>query len=212
VNARTLEKALADRVGEPGLTIGPIELQHLQDYWSLLARWNHKVNLTSLPLQNYPAPSVDRLIVEPLEAARFVQRSSFVWFDLGSGGGSPAIPLKIVRPLGRLTMVESRSKKAAFLREVVRVLRMTEATVIQERADTVSKEGVQCSADLVTVRAVRLERSLQQAIGDLLKVGGRAFLFASEGGSVPQLKRLSFVSSHELPRTRSVLHVYSRLD
>ena len=48
--------------------------------------------------------------------------SDALWFDIGSGGGSPAIPLKLARPTLPLPMVESKTRKAVFLREAVRAL------------------------------------------------------------------------------------------
>jgi 16S rRNA (guanine527-N7)-methyltransferase len=211
VSASRLEEILLERAGRSGLTISPTEVLQLEEYWAVLARWNQKVNLTALPLGNYPARSVDRLILEPLAAARLVQVPSFVWFDLGSGGGSPAIPLKILCPLGRLTMVESKSRKAAFLREVVRTLRLADVEVVQRRIDVPSAgKLVRGNVDLVTLRAVRLDASVQRAILELLKPGGRAFLFASAERKIPLMEGLALVSSYELPGSKAVLYVYSR--
>ena len=62
------------------------------------------------------------------------------WFDLGSGGGSPAIPLKLVRPDARLTMVESKTRKAAFLREAVAQSGAADAAeVADERFEELSR-------------------------------------------------------------------------
>ena len=91
------------------------EIRLLGEYWILLARWNARVNLTALPLDGYPPESLDRLILEPLLALRAIPPVPAMWFDVGSGGGSPAIPIKIARPNASLVMVESRSRKAALL-------------------------------------------------------------------------------------------------
>src|SRR5580765_4893771 len=96
----------------------------LETYYRLLAHWNRRINLTTLPLNPTTDQAVDRLFIEPLAAARHLPLESPVWFDVGSGGGSPAIPLRLVNRTGELVMVESREKKAAFLREVVRALRI----------------------------------------------------------------------------------------
>ncbi|MBW8866026.1 MAG: class I SAM-dependent methyltransferase, partial [Acidobacteria bacterium] len=106
----------------------------LEQYFSLLARWNPKVNLTALPLNPPGDETFDRLFVEPVVAAAHIEPLNFrdaplKWIDLGSGGGSPAIPLKIVRPSWHLTMVEAKERKAAFLREAIRALRLQEADV-----------------------------------------------------------------------------------
>jgi 16S rRNA (guanine527-N7)-methyltransferase len=73
--------------------------------------------------------------------------------DLGSGAGFPALPIKIWLPAICLTLIESHHKKAAFLREATRSLRLTDVNVIAERVERlVSTSPPQ--ADLVTLRAV----------------------------------------------------------
>jgi 16S rRNA (guanine527-N7)-methyltransferase len=153
--------------------LGPLEA-----YFRLLTHWNAKINLTSLPLIEPSDEAFDRLLVEPLAAATHVPDVSKVWYDLGSGGGSPAIPLKIARPALRLTMIESKERKAAFLREAIRTVGLAETTVLNERfeemAETPGNSGV---ADLVTVRAVKADPALFTTAGLLLSAQGRLLLF-----------------------------------
>ncbi len=61
--------------------------------------------------------------------------------DLGSGGGSPAIPLKIARPEFALAMVESKGRKSAFLRDVIRQLSLSRAEVVTDRFENLVAEG-----------------------------------------------------------------------
>src|ERR1700681_1711373 len=113
---------LLSRATQARLTVAASEIDQLEAYYHLLSRWNRTINLTALSLEPLCDDTVDRLLIEPLAVAFHVPDSRAGWFDLGSGGGSPAIPLKIVRPLLGLTMVEARARKAAFLREVIRDL------------------------------------------------------------------------------------------
>jgi 16S rRNA (guanine527-N7)-methyltransferase len=154
-------------------------LEPLEAYFRLLAHWNAKINLTSLPLDPPTDEAFDRLLVEPLAASNQILRdTSSVWVDLGSGGGSPAIPLKIARPSLKLTMIESKERKGAFLREAVRVLELPDAFVETERfeASAAALEHV-ATADLVTARAVRTDAEFFQTVGRMLKDGGQLFLF-----------------------------------
>jgi 16S rRNA (guanine527-N7)-methyltransferase len=177
-------------------------MRRLEEYYELLARWNGRINLTSLPLEGHPDESIDRLIVEPLAAARFIDNASLIWFDLGSGGGSPAIPLKIVKPKLRLVMVESRARKAAFLREAVRTLELGETSVICSRVEDLSSES-DGLADLVTVRAVRLDEAFVKSSVSLLDPSGRIILFsATSSASVPGFR---VVNDAPLPGGGSVL-------
>jgi 16S rRNA (guanine527-N7)-methyltransferase len=193
---------LLSRAGQAGVTVAGPEIDQLEAYYHLLSRWNRTINLTALSLEPLCDDTVDRLLIEPLAVALHVPDSRAGWFDLGSGGGSPAIPLKIVRPLLGLTMVEGRARKAAFLREVIRELALPDTAVVNERfealEDRTDFSGV---ASLVTVRAVRVESSLLSVSVHLLsRAGGRLFLLgrgeaAAQGG----LSRFKSVETVELP-------------
>ena len=178
--------------------LGPLEV-----YFRLLAQWNAKINLTSLPLNEPSDEAFDRLLVEPLAAASQVPDAPKVWYDLGSGGGSPAIPLKIARPALKLTMIESKERKAAFLREAIRTVGLAETTVLNERfeemAETPGHAGV---ADLVTVRAVKADSELFATAGLLLNTGGRLLLFRPAHDAVtdpPGFARVSTVLLTDTP-------------
>ena len=168
-------------------------LDPLEAYYRLLAHWNQTINLTALPLDPPTDETFDRLLVEPLAAAPHLTasisgvrhpsgpkgREAAAWFDLGSGGGSPAIPLLIARPAVHLTMIESKSRKAAFLREAVRELGFAgSAVVVDERfEDVVSQPERRQTAELVTVRAVRADAELFRIAAELLMPDGKLHLF-----------------------------------
>jgi 16S rRNA (guanine527-N7)-methyltransferase len=154
-------------------------LEPLEAYFQLLAHWNARINLTALPLDAPTDETFDRLLVEPLAAAKQMPNDvPLVWFDLGSGGGSPAIPLKIARPALKLTMVESKERKGAFLREAIRALGLIDTSVETERFETVAaKSTVMSSVDVVTVRAVRTDDQLFESAARMLKDGGRLLMF-----------------------------------
>jgi 16S rRNA (guanine527-N7)-methyltransferase len=154
-------------------------LEPLEAYFRLLAHWNAKINLTSLPLDAPTDETFDRLLVEPLAAAKQIpEGAASVWFDLGSGGGSPAIPLKIARPNLKLTMIEAKERKSAFLREAVRKLDLTTTTVENERFDVAARKAeFSVTADIVTVRAVKADAELFETAGKMLRNDGRLLLF-----------------------------------
>jgi 16S rRNA (guanine527-N7)-methyltransferase len=209
------DTAFRERLGEQaqaaGLTLDVNRIGQLQHYFRLLRRWNRTINLTALPLEGLPDRTLNRLFVEPLQAARFVGDAPLTWFDLGSGGGSPAIPLKIVRPLLRLTMVESRSRRSAFLWEAVRLLALTATDVMTARIEELGRLSAPGQANLITLRAVRVDEDMLGIVAALLKPNGRLLIFGSQRqGVIPgtdfhQTDQLSLFGGD------SMLHVLSRV-
>lgn len=204
------QRRLEQRTDAFGLGLTPSQLAGLERYYELLSRWSRKINLTALPLRGNPDRTLDRLFIEPLMAAASVEDVPHCWFDLGSGSGSPAIPLKIVRPHVRLTMVESRTRKAAFLREVIRALELKDADVRIARIEALPEEGgLRGKLDLITVRAVRIDEVLLACSAALLRPSGRLFLFGSADG-LPAFGGLEPVEKRLLAGGDSALHVFRR--
>ena len=153
-------------------------LEPLESYYRLLARWNAKINLTALPLDAPTDETFDRLLVEPLAASLRIKDSRATWLDLGSGGGSPAIPMKIARPALSLTMVESKERKSAFLREATRALGLVDTDVVTGRFEELAEDPQRVSrADLITIRAVKADVELYRVAGRLLRPGGELLMF-----------------------------------
>lgn len=181
MSTEAFSELLEQRAAAANVALNSVLAEKLAAYFRLLAHWNNRINLTSLPLEPPTPQAVDRLIIEPLLAASLLDPSIAVWFDLGSGGGSPAIPLQLAHPARRLIMVESRDRKAAFLREVIRELSLTGSEVEVSRIEEVAAEGHNAGvADLVTVRAIRMGASLFSQVQKLLRFRGQAVLFGAQ--------------------------------
>lgn len=198
---------LDHRAGEAGIDLTAPELDGLEQYWTLLQKWNEKINLTSLPLHDAPDETLDRLFIEPLVASALVSTAALRWYDLGSGGGSPAIPLKIMRPAAELIMVESRLRKTAFLREVVRTLNLSQVRVEPWRFEEIAAIDGAHTADLVTVRAVRADAALSKACSDLLTGTGRLLIFAG-AAAIEGLPGFQLVQSVSLTEGTAGVHEY----
>lgn len=152
----------------------------LDAYLSQLTLWNRKINLTALRLEPLTDDAVDRLIVEPVVAAQQARADDRFIVDIGSGGGSPALPLRLALPGRRLVLVESKVRKSAFLREAVRQLGLEDASVENARfEELLPRPDLHEVADIVTLRAVRAEPKLWSGIQAFLKPGGRVFWFGS---------------------------------
>jgi 16S rRNA (guanine527-N7)-methyltransferase len=125
--------------------------------------------------------------------------------DIGSGAGFPALPLKIWAPHIHLTLVESNHKKAAFLREVVRALTLTNINVITGRAELLAARPDFPRADVVTLRAVEhFDTILPQAVTLLAPKGRLALLIGA--AQVPHLTTLTTLNWHPpipVPQSRT---------
>jgi 16S rRNA (guanine527-N7)-methyltransferase len=184
---------LGRRASLAGVDVSFALAAQLESYYRLLAHWNSSINLTALRLEPVTDQAIDRLLVEPLAAARYIRTEAPIWFDFGSGGGSPAIPLKLAMPAARLTMVESKERKAAFLREVIRILHLDEVEVAALRIGAIAADPSSAGvADLITVRAVRVDPSLFGALLVMLKSGGRVLLFGARRQDLVLPKGLLF--------------------
>lgn len=180
-----------ERLGRFGLHLADEPRLKLITYLELLARWNRKINLTAFDLDAPTAAAIDRLGVEPLVAAQFVRATDRTAVDIGSGGGSPAIPLVVSRPHLRMTMVESRQKKAAFLREVVRTLEI-DADVAEGRFEDVAGDWPDAGVvSVVSFRAIRADAAMLRGVERLLASDG--MVIALGVGRTPEINRVSFL-------------------
>lgn len=162
-----------------GLRLPAKQLAAAELYIGLLTKWQRTVNLTGLALAPLADEAIDRLLAEPLLAARFLPDRPGLLIDVGSGSGSPAIPLKIARPAISLAMVESRARKSAFLREAVRHLELDRTDVITARLGEAGP-GFLAAASWASIRAVRTDSELWQSISTLMKPDGRILWFRAQ--------------------------------
>ena len=134
---------------EYGLALRPRQILQVQSYVKLLLLWNPKINLTAI---QDPLEILYRHFYESMYAAAAVPIRRGRLADVGSGGGFPGLPLKIICPELDVFLVESNIKKAAFLAEVVRELDLPGIRVLVSRYEELGEEIA--PVDLVCARAV----------------------------------------------------------
>jgi 16S rRNA (guanine527-N7)-methyltransferase len=178
--ARPLPEHIHERLRRAGASATPEEVAKLAGYLERLAVWNRRINLTAFKLDDPSDEAIDRLIIEPVLASSSVWPNDQTLLDLGSGGGSPAIPLKLMRPWVRLTMVESRARKAAFLREAVRTGGLVDVSIENERYERlIDRPEFRGPMDLISFRAVRADDELWGVIRACLAPSGRILWFGA---------------------------------
>lgn len=161
-----------------GVDIKPDVLEPLQGYLDLLMRWNARINLTAVR-------DLDEIVTRHFGESLFAARILFpqardtkicTLIDFGSGAGFPGIPIQLWAPHIKLTLIESRNKKATFLREVLRTLQLDQAQVFGGRAEDWDKR-----ADVVTLRAVEKFETTLPVAARLVTAAGRLGLLIGAG-------------------------------
>lgn len=163
------------------LALDPAFAAPLLDYLELLARWNRTYNLTAVrdPGEMVVKHLLDSLAMHPFVDALLASGGALA--DLGTGAGLPGIPLAIVKPGLRVTLVESAGKKARFLREAVRTLGLRDVQVAESRIEAFAVEP---GADFghyaaITARALATLPLILELGGHLLRADGQ--LLAMKG-------------------------------
>lgn len=179
MTSREFRERLKRRAKSAGISLEPSLIEGLETYYQLLTKWNAKINLTAFRLTpEGDDTAIDRLLIEPVVAARYIPENARTLLDAGSGGGSPAIPLKLARTNLSLRMVEVKTRKAVFLREAVRALGLRDAEVETSRfEELLPRAELHEAVDLVSIRAVRIEIRTLNSLQAFLRPGGKLLLF-----------------------------------
>jgi 16S rRNA (guanine527-N7)-methyltransferase len=163
-----------------------------QDYLSLLLRWNARVNLTSI---RDAEGILRRHFVESIACAQTLPSGISTLLDFGSGAGFPGIPIALCRPEIAVTLAESQGKKAAFLREAVRVLGLS-SMVYGQRAETLTGRF-----DCVVLRGVDRMSWAVAVAGALAAPGGWLALMTTTG-ELPALQSAAGAEFAWMPPAR----------
>ncbi|MCH6563136.1 MAG: 16S rRNA (guanine(527)-N(7))-methyltransferase RsmG [Myxococcales bacterium] len=149
---------------------GPSSQARIERYLDELRKWAARSNLVGSTRND----ALRRHVEDSLAAARHLPHDARV-VDLGSGAGFPGLPLLIVRPDLKLTLVESRERRVHFLRQVVRVLELD--CVVQRCRIEDAPAGVFAYALLRAVAPVQKALSLA---APWVKPGGEVWIWTRE--------------------------------
>jgi 16S rRNA (guanine527-N7)-methyltransferase len=152
------------------------QIEQIQRYMALLLKWNEAMNLTAI---HDPLEILYRHFCESMFGASLIPVDFGRLADVGSGGGFPGLPLKILRPDLEVCLIDSNVKKATFLAEVVRELAVPRTRVLVSRYEELDEEIA--PLDVACSRAVGefsqfLEWAASERIGArmvMLWIGGR---------------------------------------
>jgi 16S rRNA (guanine527-N7)-methyltransferase len=168
-----------------GIHLNEGQLARLDQLGAAVREGNKRVNLTRI---TDPAQFEIRHVLDSLSAAaplldRLLAGERLRLVDVGSGGGMPGLPLKIAFPLLQVTLVESVNKKAAFLRETVADLGLSDVHVVAQRAELAARSlDHRDTYDWATARALGSLPVVVELCAPFLAPGG--LLVAQRSGDL----------------------------
>ena len=174
-----LEGTLRSGLEEMGLSCTPDQLARFRAYYDLLEEKNRVMNLTAIHGEDESArlhflDCAAPLLRFPMDGARVI--------DVGSGAGFPGLPLRILSPEMRLTLLDAQLKRVGFLREVCAALGFDDVQCVHARAEETAE--MRERFDFALARAVARLNVLAELCLPFVKVGG-AFL-ALKGPAVSE--------------------------
>lgn len=164
-----------------GIHLTAAQLAAFERYERELLEWNARINLTAI---REPEQIRIKHFLDSLTCLCVMQSTPMDWvIDVGTGAGFPGIPLKILYPKMRLTLVESVGKKANFCRHVVETLGLEGVEVIHERVETIGQSPAHREKyDWALARAVAILPVLSEYLLPLVRVGGAMLAMKGESG------------------------------
>jgi 16S rRNA (guanine527-N7)-methyltransferase len=158
-----------------GLGLSEANIDRLELFLQEMARWNRVHNLTAIEDQkdSVVLHLIDSIAVLPI-MDQFLGNKTALIADLGSGGGLPAIPIAILRPEWRLTLIEAVRKKTAFLQHARGKLELKNTEILSERVEAVAKRRPG-EFDAVISRAFTSLANFLELSLPLLRPGGLVF-------------------------------------
>ena len=175
-----MEKWVKDLKALVGIQLTARQIAAFQRYEDELLEWNSRMNLTAI--RDREGIRTKHFLDSLSCILAFRERPPERLIDIGTGAGFPGIPLKIIYPRMKLTLVESVGKKLEFCRHMVETLNLEEVTLLQARAEALGQDRAHREQyDWAVARAVANLPVLAEYLLPLVSLGGR--MLAQKGES-----------------------------
>ena len=170
------KKTIKQEMEKFGISINSRQLDIMAVHGLELIKWNKKFNITSI---TDPFKVAIKHFIDSAILGCYVPDNVKI-LDIGSGGGFPGIPLKVIKPLNKVVMIDASRKKTSFLKHIIRTTNITKINAFHGRAEDFAKnQEFKQSFDIVVSRAfASLEKFLSIACLFLSKNG---FVLAMKG-------------------------------
>jgi len=157
------------------------QLAQFETYYAMLADWNTRVNLTAI---TEPEDVAKKHFLDSLAAAPYLKPNASV-ADVGTGAGFPGVPLLILRPDLKVTLIDSLQKRLVFLEAVLKELKLSAELVHARAEDAGQNPQYREKFDAALTRAVSALPVLCELTLPLVKVGGMSIAY--KGDSAEEL-------------------------
>jgi 16S rRNA (guanine527-N7)-methyltransferase len=168
---------LAAGLEKLGIKAGEHELAQFQIYFEELTDWNQRMNLTAIT--EYEKVQTLHFLDSLTVAAAWMPTESKPHprvIDIGTGAGVPGVPLKIIFPQIRLTLMDSTNKKITFLNHLKQRLGLNDIEVVSGRAEELARQQYRESYDLVLARGLAPMPTLAELTIPFCKIAGKVIL------------------------------------
>lgn len=174
------EQQFIDALKVQGIELTETQIEQFRIYYAMLVEWNQKVNLTAVTEKEdvYLKHFYDSLT--PLFYTEVKEAASLC--DVGAGAGFPSIPVKIVRPDLKITIVDSLNKRINFLNELSAELGLDKMHLVHDRAENFGQYTARHMFDVVTARAVANLNVLLELCLPLVRTGGNFIVLKGKKG------------------------------
>ena len=190
IGSKAWQKFIIDGAGRLGIEINEGAAAAFSIHASELINWNRKINLTTI---TRPRDIAERHFLDSLAPAGFIPDGARL-LDIGSGGGFPGIPLKILKPSVSALLIDGVGKKVNFLKHVLRTLHLENIEALQVRAENLLK---------APQRVNSFDVIISRALSDLAPFVKSALPLLAEQGTIIAMK--GEVGQEELDAARKVV-------
>ena len=174
-----LETLLREGAAAMGIAMTDAQAGQFAAYHALLTEANRRMNLTRVPEE--PRESADRNYLDCIAPLARPFPAAETAVDVGSGAGFPGIPLAIMLPGTRFTLMDSLQKRVEFLKDVIEALGLNAEAVHLRAEEAGHLPGHRERYDLAVARAVAPMNALCELMLPLVKVGGRMLAMKGPG-------------------------------
>lgn len=165
-----LKNKFEHQLEQLGITVSDRQREQFQKYYEMLVKWNEVMNLTAIT--EYDEVN-EKHFVDSLAIVKGLDMNEVDYMiDIGTGAGFPGIPLKIIYPHLKVTLLDSLNKRVKFLDEVLRTLELENVKTLHGRAEDYSREEeYREKYDLCVSRAVSNLSVLSEYCIPYVKIG-----------------------------------------